>query len=100
MQIDWRLNRRRFLKYAGATVAAVGASAIGLNYVPKPSSPIQNQTLTSTITSTTAVVPSGSRLNLHGRIFFNKKLNGIMDAGDSPVAGVEVKLTVKVVEEP
>jgi len=30
------LNRRKFLKYAGATGAVVGASALGLNYLLKP----------------------------------------------------------------
>jgi len=43
------LNRRKFLKYAGATVAVVGASALGLDYFLKPQTP--NVSLTTTATS-------------------------------------------------
>ena len=48
------MNRRRFLKYAGATAAVVGASALGLNYVLNPRQLSGNQTTTppsSTLTS-------------------------------------------------
>jgi hypothetical protein len=31
------MDRRRFLKYAGATAAVVGVSALGLDYVLRPS---------------------------------------------------------------
>ena len=43
------LNRRRFLKYAGATAAVVGASALGLDYALKAqlSQPTQVTTTTS-----------------------------------------------------
>jgi len=43
------LNRRRFLKYAGGTVVVIGASALGLDYLLKPSTP--GQTLTQATTS-------------------------------------------------
>ena len=35
-----RLDRRRFLKYAGATAAVVGASALGIDYVLRQPSSI------------------------------------------------------------
>lgn len=41
------MDRRRFLKYAGATAAVVGASAVGLDYVLSPRSGTVNQ---STVT--------------------------------------------------
>jgi hypothetical protein len=42
------LNRRNFLKYAGATGAVVGASALGLNYVLSSRPSITNQATTTT----------------------------------------------------
>jgi len=48
------LNRRRFLKYAGATATVVGASALGLDYLLEPK--LNNQTMSST-TSSSALVP-------------------------------------------
>jgi len=42
------LNRRRFLKYAGGTAAAVGASVLGVNLVEKQMSPGQTNTEQST----------------------------------------------------
>lgn len=44
------MNRRRFLKYAGATAAVVGASTLGLDYLLRPKLNSQ-QTSTSTIIS-------------------------------------------------
>lgn len=38
------MNRRRFLKYAGATAAVVGGSALGLDYVLPPRSTTLNRT--------------------------------------------------------
>jgi len=45
------LNRRRFLKYAGASAAVVGASAIGLEYLVGPRMGNVNQTATTGTTS-------------------------------------------------
>lgn len=44
------MNRRRFLKYAGATAAVVGASAVGLDYLLKPETSNLHQ-VTATTTS-------------------------------------------------
>jgi hypothetical protein len=55
------LNRRRFLRYAGATVGVVGASALGLDYLqtrPVSRSPTQ----TSTIETTTVTTPTPPRI--------------------------------------
>jgi hypothetical protein len=51
------LNRRRFLKYAGVTAAALGASALGLDYARF--SPMPNQT-TSTFLTTSSSIRSTS----------------------------------------
>jgi hypothetical protein len=45
------VDRRRFLKYAGGTAAAVGASAIGLDYFLKPRPSLVRQTSTTMIPS-------------------------------------------------
>jgi hypothetical protein len=44
------LNRRKFLKYAGATATVVGASALGLGYLVEP----QTTSVGTTATTTTA----------------------------------------------
>lgn len=54
------VNRRRFLKYAGATAAVVGASALGLNYLVKSPSNGLNQTTTTTIVSSNSSISSSS----------------------------------------
>ena len=46
------MNRRRFLKYAGATAAVVGASALGFDYVVSSRSGSMNQTTTTTLSAT------------------------------------------------
>jgi len=60
------LDRRRFLKYAGASAAVVGASALGLDYLlsPKPTPPVASSSgasmsaLTSSSYSSTSVIES------------------------------------------
>jgi len=47
------LNRRRFLKYAGATAAVVGASVLGLNYASRKEI-LSNRTVTTQSTTTTS----------------------------------------------
>ncbi len=51
------LNRRRFLKYAGASAAVVGASAVGLHYLLKPPTATQTYSTSSTSTKTTSDAP-------------------------------------------
>lgn len=69
------MNRRRFLKYAGATAAVVGASALGLDYLSSPQPRIPNATFssissslvsshTSTIESTSSVLPPSTLSDL------------------------------------
>lgn len=57
------LNRRRFLKYAGATAAVVGASALGLDYVlsSKQASLGLTNSLTSSLMSSYASTSTTAR---------------------------------------
>ena len=54
------MDRRRFLKYAGATAAVVGGSALGLDYYLRQSPTIGN---TVTLTSTTRGLTSTESLS-------------------------------------
>ena len=54
------MNRRRFLKYAGAAAAVVGASALGLDYLARPDGLPSSQTNTETIQSTSKTTSSTS----------------------------------------
>jgi hypothetical protein len=47
---DRQVDRRRFLKYAGATATVVGGSALGLDYLLKPQSDNSTQTTVSSRT--------------------------------------------------
>ena len=75
------LNRRKFLKYAGATGAVVGASALGLNYLRKPqSAPPSQGTTTATATTTapsTTIVPIITRLTYEPSRVLNSKIYDI-----------------------
>jgi hypothetical protein len=74
------LNRRRFLKYAGATAAVVGASALGLDYVRHPIIP-SGQPLTTlnqaTTTSSIAMPPSITALTYDPTKVVNSKVYDI-----------------------
>jgi len=104
------MNRRRFLKYAGATAAVVGASALGLNYVSQPSPSMTSPTTSTTLVPrriTTSVSLSTSTesvqlASLRGRLFFDYNGNGKQDTGEPAVAGALVQLkddTGKVITE-
>jgi len=101
------MNRRRFLKYAGATVAVVGASALSLNYYfgksPSTIIPTKSTTLTqelatpSTSISRSSMSSSSSTetiqpVSLRGRLFFDYNGNGKQDTKEPPVAGAPVQL--------
>lgn len=94
------MDRRRFLKYAGVAGAAIGASALGLNYLPQ-----QNPSMTSPTTSTTLVhrqtttstslgssTESVQLASLQGRLFFDYNGNGKQDGEEPAVAGALVQL--------
>jgi len=51
-----KVNRRRFLKYAGAASAVVGASALGLDYLT--SKPTSNQRSLISLTESTSKTPT------------------------------------------
>ena len=51
------VNRRRFLKYAGATVAAVGVSAIGLEYLVGPKLANVTESRRTSTSSTATIIP-------------------------------------------
>jgi hypothetical protein len=55
------LDRRRFLKYAGASAAVVGASALGLDYLL---SPRQTSTSLTTLSSTSSSISSNSSMSV------------------------------------
>jgi len=75
------MDRRKFLKYAGATGAVVGASALGLNYLSKPqSAPPSQGTTTATATTTapsTAILPMITRLTYEPSRILNSKIYDI-----------------------
>jgi len=104
------MNRRRFLKYAGATSVAVGASAFGLDYFElKPTQSTSTiTTLTSTISSmlsassstlldttqtiTTANLPSlelGPK-DLGGYVFHDYNGNGSRDLNEPVTDDVQI----------
>lgn len=99
------MDRRRFLKYAGATAAAVGASAIGLNYISQQSPSMVSPTVSTTSTAR-ELITTGSSLNsslssstetiqfasLQGRLFFDYNGNGKQDGEEPAVAGALVQL--------
>jgi hypothetical protein len=62
------MDRRRFLKYAGATAAVLGASALGLKYgiTPRPivSPPSSSTTTTATISSPVSTTSTSSVTSL------------------------------------
>jgi len=92
------LNRRRFLKYAGATAAVIGGSALGLDYLLRPTLPTEHMltssteaisttsllstsSVTTTETSTTGGLPSldlGAN-DLGGYVFHDYSGNGALD---------------------
>jgi len=103
------LNRRRFLKYAGSTAAVIGASALGLDYLLKPT-PLIEQTFTSSTEaiSTTSVSTTSSASttetstsgelppidlaanDLGGYVFHDYSGNGMLDEGEPFVNDVEI----------
>lgn len=92
------LDRRWFLKYAGATAAVIGASALGLDYfVRNPQIPSQ-QTLTQSLTSSslaTTTISSSSLtqlVSLQGRLFFDYNGNGIQDTDEPSIQNARVQM--------
>lgn len=94
------MNRRRFLKYAGATAGVVGASVLGLNYIvgqsPSTVVPTRLTTLTRQQTTTSASISTSTQAvqltSLDGRLFFDYNGNGKQDPGEPAVAGASVQL--------
>jgi len=98
------LDRRRFLKCAGATAAFVGASAFGLDYLSKQNhsaaSPIASTTNTSGELTTSSSLNSSSTssteaiqlTSLQGRLFFDHNGNGKQDGEEPAVPKARVIL--------
>jgi hypothetical protein len=93
------MNRRRFLKHAGATSAIVGASALGLDFLVGPqSNPKTGLTISSTSPTSQASstkLPSTTKTqlaSLHGRLFFDYNGNGKQDGDEPAVSGARVQL--------
>jgi len=94
------LDRRRFLKYAGATAAVVGASALGLDCLSRqtPSS-VSPTTLAPTLRELTATSASSitstsvaQLASLEGRLFFDYNGNGVQDGEEPAVQAAKVLL--------
>jgi len=92
------MDRRRFIKYAGATAAAVGAAALGLDYISSQTPPAISPTTSTTAASelTSALSSSSTQpvqlTSLQGRLFFDYNGNGAQDGEEPPVAGALVQL--------
>jgi hypothetical protein len=97
------LHRRRFLKYAGGATIAIGASALGLDYLLKPQLHTPNQvesSLTTSSNSTSMPAASSTQLfSVSGRLFFDKGTsqygtagNGIQDDADSEPGQMGVRV--------
>jgi len=103
------LNRRRFLMYAGATASVVGASALGLGYLLRPTPSIKQtfmssteaisttsfsstSSVTTTETSTSGELPPldlGAN-DLGGYVFHDYSGNGALDEDEPFVNDVEI----------
>jgi len=92
------LNRRKFLKYAGASTAVVGASALGLDYIssqtPSTISPTTSTTVTSELTSASSSTSTQpvQLASLKGRLFFDYNGNGVQDGEEPAIVGALVQL--------
>lgn len=93
------MDRRRFLKYAGATAAVVGSSALGLNYMLGESTRTRPTTLVTTtgeLTTTSGLSTTSTRTvelaSFCGRLFFDYNGDGRQDGDESGVAGALVQL--------
>jgi len=101
------LDRRRFLKYTGATAAVIGASALGLRYLSDQSRSIGGSSTSATVTSQATSVLSGlststvsstsstqtvQLTSLQGRLFFDYNGNGVQDGEEPPVPDARVQL--------
>lgn len=90
------LNRRRFLKYAGATSAVVGASALGLdhflsnNQLPSGKT---NQTITTSVQSVRSIISTSPQFtSIAGRLFFDYNGDGVQQADEPAVPQAKVQL--------
>jgi hypothetical protein len=102
------MNRRRFLKYAGASAAVIGASALGVDFFvkqPFSKSTVPNSTSLAEIGSSTTTVPLTSvetatteqlttlslgENDLGGYVFHDYNGNGILDESEPTVDDVEI----------
>jgi len=94
------MDRRRFLKYTGASAAVVGASALGLGYLSgqnlstassKTSTATMHQLATSSSVASTSTQTT-QLTSLRGRLFFDYNGNGKQDGEEPAVAGARVQL--------
>ena len=82
------MDRRRFLKYTGATVAIVGASALGLNYSLKPEiqTPVPStlSSSSSSVTYSTSSISSSSTTSALTQDNLNSMLEPIRQQNNVP----------------
>jgi len=89
------MDRRRFLKYSGATAALVGASVLGIEYFawgPRTVNPSHTTMSSQLMTSFASSSISTQLASLEGRLFFDYNGNGVQDEEDPVVAGALVQL--------
>jgi len=94
-----KLNRRHFLKYAGASAAVVAASALGLDYLDTMSTPVGQVTTSSStevrsITSSSATMSSSpvEIASLEERLFFDYNGNGNQEPGEPAIPNASISL--------
>jgi len=90
------LNRRRFLKYAGTTAAAVGASALGLDFLLRPEIRNFNQTvgseLTTSMSSTATAVTSTKTTDLQLRLFHDYHGDGVQQPDEPSLRNLTMEI--------
>jgi len=94
--IDERIERRKYLKYVGATAIGVAIGYLGgLKYPVKPSTKTFTQTVTETQfeTVTERITETVKLASLTGRLFFDYNGDGIQDKNEPAVSKARVYLT-------
>ena len=89
------MDRRRFLKYAGAGVALAGSALTGYEYDRWQSSTVATSVSTRTVTETKTLRETTTETvklaSLQGRLFFDYNGNGVQD-GEEPAVSAIIRL--------
>lgn len=96
------MDRRRFLKYAAASVALAGSAVMGYEFDRWQRSLFPPSVSTRTSTETQTTTETARLASVYGRLFFDYNGNGVQDGEEPAVTGAKVQLrdrTGKVVAE-